>query len=104
MKFRYIGEEAEPGSGRTIVCGDIHVAVGGEFDCPAHLVARAMRHPFFEAVTLSEPAPAEPELIEPNVGKAALIAIAESSGVKIDKRWNVEKIKAAIEAKTKETE
>ncbi|MFM0020907.1 hypothetical protein [Paraburkholderia azotifigens] len=40
-------------------------------------------------------APAEPEL---NDERAALIQIAEEKGVKIDKRWSNDKIRAALEA------
>src|SRR4030067_706799 len=50
MKFRYVGAESVPGSGRTKVFGNIDVAVGGVFDCPDHLIGRAKRHPHFEAV------------------------------------------------------
>ena len=95
MKFRYIGEEAVPGSGETIVFGDVKVQVGGVFECPEQFVARAKSNRFFEAVTQDEaPAPERDE-------KSELIAIAESYGVKIDKRWNAAKIQAAIEAKAK---
>lgn len=42
-------------------------------------------------------APAEPEP-EQNDERTALIQIADEKGVKIDKRWSSEKIRAALEA------
>jgi hypothetical protein len=41
--------------------------------------------------------PAEPEL-EQSDERAALIQIADEKGIRIDKRWSAEKIRAALEA------
>ena len=106
MRFCYIGApDALPG-GHTIVCGNIPVTVGGEFEAPVHLVDRLMRHPHFACAAV-EPVPCpviatpEPEV---DLEREALYERAEAAGVKIDKRWNSAKITAAIEAKAQEAE
>ncbi len=95
MKFRYIGAEAQPGSGRSVVFGDIDVAVGGEFECPAHLVHKAKNNPFFEAVVET----VEPDVHDEPVTKAEAVAFAEQAGLAVDKRWSVARIIKELEVK-----
>lgn len=69
----------------------VHVNSGAFIEYPKW-VGNVIVHSAEEEAAL---APAEPEL---NDERAALIQIAEEKGVKIDKRWSNDKIRAALEA------
>ncbi len=93
MKFRYIGEESAPGSGESVVCGSIRVAVGGVFNAPAHQIGKLRNNPFFEEVTETD----QPE--DAPVNKTEAVAFAERAGLDIDKRWSAGRIIKELEAK-----
>jgi hypothetical protein len=100
--FRYIGEYPD-GMG-SVRCFDVAFTPGAEVEVPDRCVEKARGNRFFEEVTgkakptvKAEPKPAETEF-DPLEGmdRDSLIALAELRGIKIDKRWNDEKITSAI--------
>jgi SAM-dependent methyltransferase len=101
MKFRYVGEC--PAGQSSVKCFGLAFVPGEAVELPEQIAEKARRNRFFEAV--------EEEIIVPVDGKVDpewdynplvdmdredLITLAEEKGVKIDKRWNAEKIAAAI--------
>lgn len=97
MKFRYIGEY--PNGQQSLLCYGITFTPGAELEIPGKFVNKALGNPFFEEVKDSPKQEHSPQLETDNGhDKAALISEAEILGVKIDKRWSVEKIAAAIKA------
>ncbi len=105
MRFYYTGGEALPGSGQTLVFGDhkVTAASGWIVDLPEKLTAKARNHPHFRAVIDAAPeVKAEPAPIAEPDRRAELIAEAEKHSVKIDKRWNTDRIIEALQAKLAE--
>lgn len=98
LKFRYIGEYPE-GKTELVVFGCVF-SPGAEIEVPSQFVGKAQGNRFFEEV--AEPAHTgvvDPEWdFDPNKAyeKDELIAIAEARGVKIDKRWSLERMTQAI--------
>lgn len=103
VQFRYIGEYPE--GAESLRCFDVVFTPGAAVEVPDRCVAKARGNRFFEevmepAVTAESPEeePRNRMLDATAPDKDALIAIAGERGVKIDKRWNADKIAAAIEA------
>jgi hypothetical protein len=96
MKFRYIGEYPE--GKQSVECYGVMFTPGAELEVPARCVGKAQGNRFFEEVKDRKPEPEEPRnrLLNAEPDKNALINEAEVKGVKIDKRWNADKIAAAI--------
>lgn len=104
MKFRYIGEY--PAGQQEIEAYGCKFTPYAEVEVPERWLSKFIGNRFFELVVAYELVPVEPEpaaeeprnrmldAVEPD--KDDLIALARERGVKIDKRWNAEKIAAAI--------
>ena len=101
-KFRYIGEYPE-GKSELFILGCVF-SPGAEIAVPDRFIGKARGNRFFEEVIEQKPDPVEEKpveeprnrLLDTAPDKDALIARAEALGIKIDKRWSVEKIAAKI--------
>lgn len=99
MKFRYIGDYVAGKNtcdafGYTFSPGAVVDVTDGQ------AIKKLSGNRFFERV--DEPAPEAPGKDDADAAKKAradLIAKAESLGVEFDKRWSVQKIQDAIDAK-----
>lgn len=97
-KFRYIGEYPE-GKSELFVLGQTF-SPGAEIELTGRFEGKARNNRFFEQVaeTVDDGQAEEPRnrLLDAAPDKGALIAKAEALGIKIDKRWSVEKIATRI--------
>jgi len=110
MQVKFIGNQINPSDNRGFI-----IWAGERFDLnvPRELpegkaFAKIPHNGHFEVVEDDEAKPeTEPAYEEPTVNgmtKAELIAFAGENGVKIDKRWNIQKIADAIDEAAKAAE
>jgi len=104
MKFYYVGEYP---AGGVAKCWGHEFRRGDAVELPDEFAAKARGNRFFVEVTGSPvdvPTAVEEEPTVNGMTKADLTALAEARGVRIDKRWNIEKIAAAIDVAAKALE
>ncbi len=95
MKFLYIGEF--PDGVDHINAYGVRFARDVAMDVPEKFVGKFLGNRYFaEAAGDAAPVTSDVATGEPDE-KTQLMAIAQASGVKIDKRWSVQRIRDAIE-------
>ncbi len=93
-KFRYIGDYPE-GKTELTVFGCVF-SPGAEIELPGKFADKARGNRFFEEVAEANEEQPRNRLLDVVPDKGDLIAQAEALGIKIDKRWSVEKIATKI--------
>lgn len=99
VKFRYIGEYP-PGKSELMVFGCIF-SPEAAVEVPSRFVGKARGNRFFEEVAEAAPSASVDAknafVPDKPYDKDELITLAAERGVKIDKRWGLEKMIQAIE-------